>query len=392
MKHLLTLVFIIGVSAGLFGQNKISEFTEVDKKMLQIPSSLTNSSSGIANYINSKFITETDKSRAIFAWITNNIQYDVENMFAINFYENTDDIVKNVLKTRKGVCMHYAELYNSIANQVGVKSYVITGYTKQNGSVIYLPHSWCASLIDSTWVLIDPTWGAGFVKNSKFVKQQNDFYFKTNPEQLIKSHMPFDPLWQFMNYTVSNQEFNEGKTEMDKNKPFFNFQDTLKQYELETEIEKLESSNRRIEQNGVKNSMIFDKLQHNKREIEYLNNKQIIETVNVAVSLYNDGINQLNKFIDYRNKQFTPLKSDNEIQEMIDIAENLFTNSQDKLEEVKNPDSNVANSMIRLNKSIVEAMVIVYEQKNFLDKYFNTGKMFRKSLFYKYNWMGIPLN
>jgi hypothetical protein len=46
--------------------------------------------------------------------------------------------------------------------------------------------------------------------------------------------------------------------------------------------------------------------------------------------------------------------------------------------------------MMQLNKSLDEATFNLNEQKVFLDKYFSTGKLFRKSLFYKYTWMGIP--
>ncbi len=390
--RILTSILLICISVGLQAQKKTNEFTLVDKIALQIPDSLSKTSEDISDYVNSNFISQTDKSRAIFIWIVNNIQYDIENMFAINFYQNTNEIIEKVMRTRKGICMHYAELYNSIANQCGIKSYVISGYTKQNGFVDYIPHAWSASLIDSAWYLFDPTWGSGYIQNSKFVKKPNDYYFKTNPEQLVKSHMPFDPLWQFLNHPVTNQEFYEGKTGLDKTKPYFNYQDTLSQFEQETEIEKLESSSRRIEKNGVKNSLVFDRLQHNKREIEYFNNKILVETYNFAVNHYNDGINQLNKFIDYRNKQFTPKKPDNEIKEMVDLPEKSLINAREKLTEIKKPDSNTANSMIQLNKSIDEAMVNLNEQKAFLDKYFKTGKMSRKSLFYKYTWMGIPLN
>jgi len=390
--RVLTFILLIGISAGLFAQKKNSEFAQVDKIILQIPDSLTKTTKGLSDYINFNFTSQTDKSRAIFTWIASNVEYDIENMFAINFYQHTDEIIDKVLKTRKGICMHYAELYNSIANQVGIKSYVISGYTKQNGFVDYIPHAWIASFIDSTWCLFDPTWGSGYIQNSKFIKKTNDYYFKTTPEQIVKSHMPFDPLWQFLNYPVTNQEFYEGKTGLNKTKPYFNYQDTLSQFEQETEIEKLESSSRRIEKNGVKNSLVFDRLQHNKREIEYYNNKILVETYNSAVNQYNEGINQLNKFIDYRNKQFTPKKPDNEIREMVDLPEKSLIDSREKLKEIKKPDSNTANSMIQLNKSIDEAMLNLNEQKAFLDKYFSTGKMFRKSLFYKYTWMGIPLN
>lgn len=388
----LTLILLFGIAIGINAQKQTNEFTAVDKLALQIPDSLTKTANGLSDYINSKFTSQSDKSRAIFIWTTNNIQYDIENMFAINFYQTTSEIIDKVLKTKKGVCMHYAELYNSTANKVGVKSYVIAGYTKQNGFVDYIPHAWCASFIDSAWYIIDPTWGSGYIQNSKFVKKTNEFYFKAKPEQMVKSHMPFDPLWQFLNYPVTNQEFYEGKTGINKNKPYFNYPDTLMQFEQQSDILKLKSSSRRIEQNGVKNSLVFDMLQHNKREIEYHKNKILVEAYNSAVTMYNDGINRLNRFIDYRNKQFTPTRPDNEIKEMVDLADKSLSSSREKLKEIKNPDSNTANSITQLNKSIDEAVLNLNEQKAFLEKYFKTGKLFRKSLFYKFSWMGIPLN
>ena len=388
----LTLILLFGIAIGINAQKQTNEFTAVDKLALQIPDSLTKTANGLSDYINSKFTSQSDKSRAILIWTTNNTQYDIENMIATNLYQSTSEIIDKVLKTKKGVCMHYAELYNSTANKVGVKSYVIAGYTKQNGFVDYIPHAWCASFIDSAWYIIDPTWGSGYIQNSKFVKKTNEFYFKAKPEQMVKSHMPFDPLWQFLNYPVTNQEFYEGKTGINKNKPYFNYPDTLMQFEQQSDILKLKSSSRRIEQNGVKNSLVFDMLQHNKREIEYHNSKILVEASNSAVTLYNDGINRLNRFIDYRNKQFTPTRPDNEIKEMVDLADKSLSSSREKLKEIKNPDSNTANSITQLNKSIDEAVLNLNEQKAFLEKYFKTGKLFRKSLFYKFSWMGIPLN
>lgn len=389
MRILVTFI-LLGVFLGLDAQ-KGSDIFPADKIALQIPDSLTKTTSGIVSYINSNFSSQKDKSRAIFIWITKNVQYDIENMFAINFYQNPKEIVEKVLSTKKGICMHYAELFNDLANQVGIKSYVISGYTKQKGFVDYIPHAWCAGLIDSTWYLFDPTWGSGYVQNAKFIRQVNNYYFMTKPEQLIKSHMPFDPLWQFLNYPITNQEFYESKFQINKTNPFFNYNDTLSNYETETEIERLQSSFNRIEANGVKNSLIFDRLQHNKREIEYYNNKMIVEKFNSSTNMYNEGIGQLNAFINYRNKQFIPKQSDSEIKQMVEVAEISLINSREKLKEIKNTDPNIAMSMMQLNKSIDEATLNLNEQKAFLDKYFSTGKVFRKSLFYKYTWMGIPI-
>ena len=387
----LVIMFLFAFQ-GLDAQDQTADFRRVDDLALRIPDSQTRTTREIAVYITSNFSSQTDRSRAIFVWVATTIQYDVDNMFAINFYQNTDEIIKEALSGRKGVCQHFAELYSAIANQSGIKTYVVAGYTKQNGSVDYLPHAWCASQIDSVWYLIDPTWGSGYISKGKFVRKINDNYFKAKPEKLISSHMPFDPLWQFLNYPVTSQEFYEGRTATNTSKPFFDYPDTLKRFEQEPKIGKLTASSRRIEQNGVRNSLIFDRLKHNRREIEYYNDSLRVEMYNSAVYNYNDGINHLNRFIDYRNRQFTPKKQENEIREMVNQAEWSLANARLKLQAIQNPDSSTAASILQLNRSIDEAMMNLNEQRIFVDKYFKTGKLLRKSLFYKYTWMGIPLN
>lgn len=381
MKLLIT-IFIIGFASVINAQNN-NEFSKVDNIALKIPDSMTRTTSGLSDYINDNFSRETDKSRAIFVWIANNIQYDIENISAVNMYRNTGEVIDKVLKTRKGVCMHYAELYNEIANKVGIKSYVVPGYTKQNGSVDKLPHAWCASLIGSTWFLIDPTWGSGYIQNSRFVKKINDAYFKVKPELFIKSHMPFDPLWQFLNYPITNKEFYEGKVATSRKRPFFKYLDTLRKYEQETEVEKLVSASARIEKNGIVNSLILDQLKNNKREIEYYREKQTVEMFNSAVNLYNEGINELNEFIVYRNKRFLPGKTDIEIKNMVDEADYLLINSQRKLKEIRNPDSKTADLIEQFCKSVGEALRILNEQKIFVNKYLKSEETLRNSLFYK---------
>jgi hypothetical protein len=77
---------------------------------------------------------------------------------------------------------------------------------------------------------------------------------------------------------------------------------------------------------------------------------------------------------------------------MVHNAERSLLNARLILKEINDPDSNTAASILQLSRSIDEAMMNLNEQKLFVDKYFKTGKMFRKTLFYKYTWMGIPLN
>lgn len=370
----------------------VNVFSAIDKKALQLPDSLTKTTDLIASYITSNFSTNTDKSRAIFIWVASNIQYDIDNMFAINFYEKKEEKIAKPLRTRKGICENYASLFTDICIRSGIKSFVIEGYTKQNGFTDYIPHAWSASLIDSSWFLFDPTWGSGYVNGGKFFKKINNDYFKANPSTLIKSHIPFDYLWQFLNYPITNQEFYESKTQQNKTKPFFNFKDTIQLFEKQTNIDQLISSAYRVEKNGVKNSLVFDRLQHLKLEIENDRQTKTVNLYNSVVVDYNDAINGLNEFINYRNKQFTPKKTDPEIQSIIDVADNKLKEAKNKLEEISSSDVNTANMIRQLTKSIEDASKQMKEQQDWLKLYFSKSKSGRRSMFYKVTWFGIPLN
>jgi hypothetical protein len=375
-------------------KSSIIDFAVIDKKALQLPDSLAKTPEDIAGYIANSFGNDREKTRAIFIWIASNIQYDVENMFAINFYEKREEKILKPLKSRKGICENYAALFNEICLKSGIKSFVIEGYTKQNGFTDYIPHAWCAAIVDNSWYLFDPTWGSGYITGGVFHKKINNNYFMVNPSLLIKSHMPFDYLWQFLNYPVTNQEFYEGKTQEYKSKPYFSYIDSIKVYESQDNIAQLMSASYRIEKNGIKNSLIFDRLQHIKMEIENDRQTKIVNLYNSAVADYNDGIIKLNDFINYRNKQFTPKKTDAEIQNMVDVAGNKIIEAKTKLRQIKNPDTNTANMILQLTKTIDDASSNVSEQQDWLKVYFSKGKSGRKSMFYerKVTWFGKPLN
>jgi len=390
----LTITFFLLTQTFFAQKFAVDEYAVIDKKALQIPDSLTKTTEAIAGYVTANFQTDKEKSRAIFIWLAGNIQYDVENMFAINFYEKKEDKIAKPLKSRKGICENYAALFNDICSKSGIKSFVIEGYTKQNGFADYIPHAWCAALIDSTWFMFDPTWGSGYITGGKFYKKINNEYFKADPSALIKSHIPFDYLWQFLNYPITNQEFYEGRTQQNNAKPFFNFSDSIQAYEKQSHVEQLKSSAYRIERNGVRNSLIFDRLQHIKLEIENDRQNKAVNLYNAAVSDYNNGINSFNDFINYRNKQFDPKKSDPEIQNMIDAADNKLKDAKTKLNSIENPDANIISMISQLTKSIDDAAAHVKEQQDWLKVYFSKGKSGRKSMFYekKITWFGIPLN
>ncbi len=374
----------------LFAQKAFSrkELAAIDKKALQLPDSLTRNTTDMASYINTHFRGDRDRARAIFIWIASNIQYDIENVFAINFYEKMEAKIDKPLKTRKGICENYAALFNDLCAKCGIKSYLIEGYTRQNGFTEYIPHAWCVARIDTAWYMFDPTWGAGSITERKFVRRINNTYFQATPSILIKTHMPFDYLWQFLRFPITNQEFYEGKTEVNLSKAYFNYTDSLKLYESQSRQEQLKGIVYRIQKNGLKNSMLFDRLRNTQVELDNIKigqdnarRQKIINTYNSAVQDYNDGINAYNEFIHYKNARFTPLKPDADIQEMMNAAENKLKNAIAKLASVNESEIDGVTPG-QLGKAVEDVARKVAEEQEWLKTYFSKKRADRKDMFY----------
>jgi hypothetical protein len=370
--------FLIGTS---HAQDK-NDYAKVDKIILSLGSTV-NKTDDVANFIIANFKTEEERIRAVFMWTASNLTYDIENMFAINFYEKREEKVLKAMKSKMGICEHYASIFSEIAAKSGIRNYIIEGYTKQNGVTDYMPHAWNAALINNQWFLFDATWGSGFVENDLFVKKINEFYFMMNPTTIIKSHMPFDMLWQFVNYPVTNKEFYADKVNQDSSKTYFNYVDTLAKYELQSELERLNGIASRIERNGIRNSMSYDRLAHVRQEIEAYSQNKTANSYNTASKEFNDAINLFNAFIDYRNKQFTPKKTDAEIQKMLDASIAKMNVTKKHLADITNPNESVVVLISSLNKSIIDSEQRIKEQQDFLKLYFAKNTEGRKMMFYK---------
>lgn len=385
------LIFSFFFTILSFGQVNAG-YALIDKKMSNIPTSSNNSSEAIANYIKANFKTDSDKIRAVFYWTASNISYDVANMLTVNFNETPQEQIAKTLKTKKGVCIHYAQIFNDISNKIGIQSYIIQGYTKQYGKVANLAHAWCAAKIDDKWYLFDPTWGSGYVNNGIFFKKFNENYFKAKPAILVSSHIPFDYLWQFLNYPITNSEVYEGATQINKSKKYFDFESEIIKYNSLSEIDKLFDSAGRIEKNGVKNALISQRLEGKKREMSYLQRKSNIEKLNLIVNNYNEAVDLLNDFVYYRNNKFKPILSDDEINNMIQLPIEKLTKCQGALYAIGSIGTENSSNLTSLKKSVNNVLEQAKEHELFVEEYLSKSQTVRKTMFTKVFWSGVPLN
>ena len=390
MKNIYILLFSLCPILN-FGQANVG-YTLVDAKMNAIPASATVSTDAIVNYINANFKTDNDKIRAAFYWTASNMSYDVKNMLNQNPVETSQEKITNTLKTRKGVCIDYAEVFNELTKKIGLESCIIDGYTKQNGKVATLAHAWTAAKMEGKWYVFDPTWGSGYVDKDKFVKKLNNFYFKVDPSKIIASHIPFDYLWQFLNYPITNAEFYEGKIQINKTKKYFDFEKEIVQHNSLNPIDQLFASAERIEKNGLKNALIVEYYQVKKKQLTYLRQNANIEKLNAVVAEMNEAVVLLNDFISYRNNKFKPTFPDEEINNMIQKPREKLIKCRDEVYKVGSTGTENASNMASIKKSIEANLAIAEEHALFVKNYLSKSKLVRKTMFSKVSWFGIPLN
>lgn len=379
MKNVFFL-FVLLITGSVFGQVR-NEYAAIDLTMASIPANDAQSTADIANYINAHFGSDNDKIRAVFFWTTTNISYDVPNMNKEQ-KETSEEKINEALRDRKGVCIHYAEVFNDLAHKVGIESVIIGGYTKQKGVVNYTSHAWCGAKINNKWYVFDPTWGSGFVIKKTYVRKFNNTFFKTEPSKIIGTHMPYDYMWQFLNYPVTPREFLSGKPE-NTTKTAFDYEAAIATYQASSEAEQSVATVARIEQAGGKNSAISEYLDVKKQQINYTRQSEVVANFNEVVKAYNDGVAELNNFIGYRNRQFKPHVSDEALKDMIAVTMSKLKYSQKLLNNLGYVDrSNMANvNSMRL--SMTETMREANKQEEFVTKYLSKSKLLRKSMFYK---------
>lgn len=129
-----------------------------------------------------------DKARAIYDWLIHNIAYDTTYL--------THD-ADTCWRTKRGVCQAYCELFVHFAKSVGVTAEIVTGKSKgTDGKVSEKDHAWIFVYTHGyDGIFIDPTWGAGYVKDGVFVSAPNELWFDVDPDWLIFSHFAEEDEW-----------------------------------------------------------------------------------------------------------------------------------------------------------------------------------------------------
>lgn len=152
--------------------------------------------------------TDRDKALALYDWVAKNIRYDIAAYLANDL---PDPSPETVLTSRLAVCEGCSRLFMAMAQSVGLEAVMIPGFSKgfsPDEDKSEPDHAWNAVKLDGQWALLDATWGAGHIDESKaFEAEYTRDWFDVKPEQFAATHLPEDAKWQLVNPQVSAADF-----------------------------------------------------------------------------------------------------------------------------------------------------------------------------------------
>ncbi|RLQ90658.1 transglutaminase-like domain-containing protein [Falsibacillus albus] len=134
--------------------------------------------------------SDREKAKSIYDYVAKNISYDVQKYEDDDF--NWDDSALKTLKLKTGVCQDYSYLSIALLRAGGIKARFIEGWA---GSIFPGRHAWVETYVDGRWMTMDPTWGAGYLKDGKFVAHYTDQYFDPNMKEFEKTHTRTDVMY-----------------------------------------------------------------------------------------------------------------------------------------------------------------------------------------------------
>ena len=222
---LISIPLLLFFSLCVFGQ----DYSKVEQIIKSYPSSFNNVKE-LSDKIDYDFKLQHEKVRALYYWLALNIDYNSrKDNFSIGdniiMYSSQREKerelrllkkkrLNNILKYKKAICIDYSEIFKSACDNMGIESEVVTGYSRIYIDDIenekkYKNHAWNAVKINNKWQLVDITWASAFIKGlpTNITRNFYDYYYFTNPEELILTHFPSDSKWQLLTHKVSKSEF-----------------------------------------------------------------------------------------------------------------------------------------------------------------------------------------
>lgn len=153
---------------------------------------------------------ELEKARVIFRWLTSK---DLKSICLASEVPELPERILNDFGSGKG---SYARAFELMARYSGLYAVSIKGWAKgidySVGSDVTsdpVNHSWNAVYVNGSWQLLDCSWASLRSRGTEDAPSAgfDDFYFLTDPAEMIYSHFPENAAWQLLATAQSNLDY-----------------------------------------------------------------------------------------------------------------------------------------------------------------------------------------
>jgi len=210
-----------------FSQN----YELIDEKVKKYPN--FNNINKLILRVCNDFSTDKEKVRAYYTWISHNIDYDLNRYYQftapqmqVTFsserlnksvrQQRNNKLISETLTSKKAICLGFSTLFNELCLRSGIEAQIIKGITKLSTNEINTTrhvkdHAWNVVKINEEWRLVDVTWSTGYedMDTGLWIKRFNDFYFFTQPNAFLNSHLPENWKFQLVDTPISIKTFFE---------------------------------------------------------------------------------------------------------------------------------------------------------------------------------------
>lgn len=223
MRRLIMVCTLLAASLPVFGQSTEPEIRGRDFDHT------TTDPTVLARALCAPFRAERDKALAIYSWLAHHITYDLAlaqtNRSERIMYRTLEELARererrrrarlqSTLRTRRGVCEHYAGLFAAMSKAVGLHAGEITGYVirhphEMGRAPLRSNHAWNWVEWDGEKHLLDVTYAAGAMDAAKqeFRQQYDPYWFDVQPTVLVQTHFPDSSTHQLLEHPLSAEAF-----------------------------------------------------------------------------------------------------------------------------------------------------------------------------------------
>lgn len=321
---------------------------------------------------------EKDTVKSVFNWVTDNIKYDVallekvklNGIENIKLEQNKKLRIANAIKTRRGVCQHYSELFDAIMRQLGYQSVVISGYTRNPVTKQLNPigHAWNAVNVNNKWILIDATWGAGYVTDDNhFKKMYKPEYYDIDPAKAIYSHIPYNPLWQFLQKPITYNAFDEQKINKTTLELLDDYEEVQQFLQL-NKAEQMKEALNRSKKMGSANALVkrWQDIRMQNIKVDYRNS--MVEIYNNASEIMRTSTNNYNDYVEAKNNRFRGSKWNKQFTKT--YITTLLKDAEGALEKflsIKENDPSMTSELTATLKNTTSFIKLVKKELNYIN-------------------------